>query len=165
MNHQYRKKPVVVEAFQLTKERQFDQTEWPHWISSAMKRDPGVGAIWIDDTDGKTFTLGTEEGPVQRTWGAWIVQTPDGSLRSYRADVFAETYDKFPHFEPRYGQRVEPMSDFEVTSRLGELRALVHDLEGQPSTGHGSSVKVKAWDALEKTLAYAIRRVEPDPQV
>jgi len=31
----YRKKPVIIEAFQMTKERCKDNSEWPNWLNQA----------------------------------------------------------------------------------------------------------------------------------
>ena len=31
----YRKKPIVIEAFQMTKERRQDNSEWPSWLNEA----------------------------------------------------------------------------------------------------------------------------------
>lgn len=31
----FRKKPVVIEAFQMTQERRMDNSEWPEWLNAA----------------------------------------------------------------------------------------------------------------------------------
>lgn len=47
----YRKKPVVIEAFQMTKERRWDNSEWPNWLNMAWNSEPSEGAVWIDPDD------------------------------------------------------------------------------------------------------------------
>ena len=35
----FRKKPVVIEAFQMTKERRLDNSEWPNWLNEAWQKE------------------------------------------------------------------------------------------------------------------------------
>lgn len=32
VNYRFRKRPVVIEAFQMTKERRQDRSQWPDWL-------------------------------------------------------------------------------------------------------------------------------------
>ena len=44
----YRKKPVVIDAFQMTLERRWDNSEWPNWLNKAWNTPPSEGAVWTD---------------------------------------------------------------------------------------------------------------------
>ena len=35
----YRKKPVVIEAFQITEETRNDNKDWPNWLNQAWNKD------------------------------------------------------------------------------------------------------------------------------
>ena len=35
----YRKKPVVIEAFQMTKERRLSNADWPEWLNRAWNKE------------------------------------------------------------------------------------------------------------------------------
>lgn len=48
----YRKKPVVVEAFQMTKDRRQDNSEWPEWLNiawNANHNEPGAARPGKDE--------------------------------------------------------------------------------------------------------------------
>ena len=97
MNHQYRKKPIVVEAFQMTEERRRDNVDWPNWLNRAWNEDEGdEGALYIDEDD-PTRTLlmvGTLEGPHRVTWGDYIIQGVQGEIYPCKPDIFEATYTK-----------------------------------------------------------------------
>ena len=43
----YRKKPVEVEAFQMTRERRIDNSEWPEWMHKAWNEErESVGSLY-----------------------------------------------------------------------------------------------------------------------
>ena len=39
MNMKFRKKPVVIEAFQMTEERRATNADWPNWMHEAWMLD------------------------------------------------------------------------------------------------------------------------------
>lgn len=91
----FRKKPVVVEAFQMTKARRWDNSDWPNWLNEAWQRDPGEGALFIDPDDParELLCLGTLEGLHRVSWDDWIIQGVKGELYPCKPDIFAETYE------------------------------------------------------------------------
>ena len=98
----YRKKPVVIEAFQMTKERRWDNSEWPNWLNMAWNRDPGENAIW-PDPDGSIkeghksaaeLVCGTLEGVHRIGWGDFIIQGVQGEIYPCKPDIFEQTYEK-----------------------------------------------------------------------
>ena len=98
----YRKKPVVVEAFQMTLERRWDNSEWPEWLDAAWQQGAGEGGLCIDPDasiapgheSAAELVLGTLEGVHRITWDDWIVQGVKGELYAVKPDIFALTYEE-----------------------------------------------------------------------
>jgi hypothetical protein len=91
----YRKKPVVIEAFQMTKERRWDNSEWPNWLHMAWNKDGGEGSLVIDSDDPKRerLVIGTLEGVYRVTWNDWIIQGVKGEIYACKPDIFEATYE------------------------------------------------------------------------
>ena len=91
----YRKKPVTIEAFQMTEARRWDNSEWPEWMNKAWNMEPGEGALFIDadDPKRKRLVIGTLEGVYRISWDDWIIQGIKGEIYACREDIFAATYD------------------------------------------------------------------------
>ena len=98
MNHRYKKKPVVIEAFQMTQDRRGNNSEWPAWLSEAWNVDAGEqGALWPADgtnSDGTDpLIIGTLEGNHLVSFGDWIIQGVKGEIYPCKPDIFAITYE------------------------------------------------------------------------
>lgn len=90
----YRKKPVVIEAFQMTQENRRSGEMWPSWLRSAWVRGAGENGIWIDqDADGERLVCGTLEGVHKITWSDWIIQGVKGEIYPCKPDIFEATYE------------------------------------------------------------------------
>jgi len=91
----FRKKPVEIEAFQMTKERRWDNSEWPNWLHEAWNIEAGKGALFInpEDPDQKLLVLGTLEGVHHVSWDDWIVRGVQDELYPVKPDIFTETYE------------------------------------------------------------------------
>ncbi len=94
----YRKKPVVVEAFQMTNERRSDNSEWPEWLHDAWNKTwPSVGAVgseFFPNSDGSDrLVIYTLEGVHTVSWGDWIIQGVRGELYPCKPDIFEATYE------------------------------------------------------------------------
>ncbi len=97
----YRKKPVVIEAFQMTKKRRWDKSEWPKWLHEAWQKEPSEGALWTDPgqplgPDRKRLcelVCGTLEGVHRITWDDWIIKGVKGELYPCKPDIFEATYE------------------------------------------------------------------------
>lgn len=95
--NQYRKKPVIIEAFQMTKERRWDNIEWPNWLLYAWNRAEGtLGSVWIDpkDPDRIKLVCGTLEGPYRIDWDDWIICGLEGEIYPCKPLIFEKTYEK-----------------------------------------------------------------------
>lgn len=99
----YRKKPVVIEAFQWTRERRLDNKDWPWWLSQAWQKERDeVGAFYIGNhglyvagDDKEEVLIYTLEGSHQVKYGDFIIQGVKGELYPCREDIFAATYEVF----------------------------------------------------------------------
>jgi hypothetical protein len=93
----YKKKPVVIEAFQMTKERRWDNFEWPSWLHRAWQLEPGEGSLWIDpdnNPNNENLVCGTLEGVHRISWNDWIIQGVNGEIYPCKQDIFEKTYRK-----------------------------------------------------------------------
>lgn len=90
----FRKKPIVVEAFQMTEARRMDNSEWPNWLHRAWNAE-GEGSLFIDedDPDHHRLALGTLEGVYRIQWSDWIIQGIAGELYPCKPDIFEVTYE------------------------------------------------------------------------
>lgn len=94
----YRKKPVVIEAFQITKETRFDNTDWPNWLNLAWNKDKREeGAVYPVSQD-VSYAMGlaihTKEGVMHCAINDYIVKGVQGELYPCKPDVFEKTYEK-----------------------------------------------------------------------
>ena len=91
----FRKKPVVIEAFQMTKERRRDNSEWPEWLHKAWNA-VGEGSLFIskdNNPSGENLAIGTMEGVYLVSWDDWIIQGIQGELYPCKPDIFEATYE------------------------------------------------------------------------
>ena len=97
----YRKKPVVIEAFQMTEARRWDNSEWPEWLHRAWQKPVSEqGALFCSADgclEGETHTpvfIQTLEGTHRVSWDDWIIQGVRGELYPCKPDIFAATYER-----------------------------------------------------------------------
>ncbi len=92
----YRKKPVVIEAFQMTRARRVDNSEWPNWLHEAWNKEAGeqgrVYNQYLNSPDGPLMVV-THEGPVNIGWGDFIVCGVQGELYPCKPDIFEATHE------------------------------------------------------------------------
>lgn len=94
----FRKKPVMIEAFQMSRAGRADNSEWPDWLHEAWQLGPGeVNALWpcmYPESDGAdTLVIGTLEGSLSVSWGDWIIRGVAGEIYPCKPDIFAATYE------------------------------------------------------------------------
>ena len=94
----FKKKPVEIEAFQMTRERRADNSEWPNWLNEAWNAEwPKAGAVSCEDyprSDGTDrLIISTLEGEHTVGWDDWIIQGVKGELYPCKPDIFDATYD------------------------------------------------------------------------
>jgi hypothetical protein len=94
----YRKKPVVIEAFQMTEARRGDNSEWPDWLNQAWNLpDCNENSVWpqnFPNSDGTDhLCIGTLEGVYLVSWDDFIIQGVKGEIYACKPDIFALTYE------------------------------------------------------------------------
>lgn len=93
----FRKKPVVVEAFQMTRSRRESNVDWPEWMHKAWqfpRETPGSLYNTEEGTSDGTLSIGTLEGQHLVSWGDWIIRGVKGELCPCKPDIFEATYEK-----------------------------------------------------------------------
>lgn len=93
----FRKKPVVIEAFQMTKERRMDNKEWPEWLNAAWNGlHNNAGTLQRVDMSAALpdeLEIITLEGTHRVTWDDYIIQGVKGELYPCKPDIFQATYE------------------------------------------------------------------------
>lgn len=89
----YRKKPVVVEAFQLTN---YVDTVAPDWFTEAVNKEDVFIDRSIVDGVARIYgcTVTTLEGRMQAKLGDYIIRGVNGELYPCKPDIFEKTYEK-----------------------------------------------------------------------
>lgn len=85
----YRKKQVVIEAFQLTAESWDDNLDWPSWLHDAWCD----GTFFPDKFPICVPTIKTLEGNHVVTIGDFIIKGVKGELYPCKPDIFEMTYE------------------------------------------------------------------------
>ena len=93
----YRKKPIVIEAFQMTEETREDNTDWPGWLNEAWNKVPGFpGSLWpaarVSDSH-RELRIATLEGMMDVSWGDYIIQGINGEIYPCKPDIFLASYE------------------------------------------------------------------------
>lgn len=85
----FRKKPVVIEAFLWTADR--EQTEDPLWILEALR----IGGVFFENegTPLVTLKIRTLEGVMTAQRGDWIIRGVKGEIYPCKPDIFEATYE------------------------------------------------------------------------
>lgn len=92
----YRKKPVVIEAFQMTLERRESNADWPSWLHSAWNSEENEeGALFPTQRGeaGGTLSINTLEGKHLVSFGDYIIKGVNGELYPCKPDIFEKTYE------------------------------------------------------------------------
>jgi hypothetical protein len=87
---QYRKKPVVIEAFLWTGGP--EQAEDPEWACSAIR--DGLMRFTKPGTPDVGLEIVTLEGVMRAARGDWIIKGVAGEIYPCKPDIFAATYEE-----------------------------------------------------------------------
>ena len=92
MATKFRKKPIVIEAFQMTERTFTNRDDWPEWLCLAWMKSLGQeGAVYMGVND--FVNIVTLEGTHKVSWGDWIIRGVKGELYPCKPDIFAATYE------------------------------------------------------------------------
>lgn len=91
---QYRKRPLLVNAFRLTAENRLPD-KWPDWMLTAWCKEAGEpGAIWPAGHTQEGVYMRTIEGENARCdIGDWVIRGIKGELYPCKNDIFERTYE------------------------------------------------------------------------
>jgi len=94
----FRKKPVEIQAFQMTKERRLDNSDWPSWLHAAWNKEAGMpGSLYpsqFERSDGTDeLAIATLEGEHRVSFDDWIIQGVQGEIYPCKPDIFEATYE------------------------------------------------------------------------
>ena len=110
----YRKKPVVIEAFQMTRARRADNSKWPNWLHEAWNANHDkAGAVVIDADNeavgegGSGLAIVTLEGTMHVDFGDFIIQGVKGELYPCKPDIFEATYEAETD-DPSFDEQADP---------------------------------------------------------
>lgn len=133
---QYRKKPVVIEAWRN------DGSMMPDWVANACnggERIKGAGSLFI----------ATLEGVMEARPGDWIIRGVKGELYPCKPDIFEATYEPVS---------AAPSLDGEEVERVKAAIDAVAYVSGQDAKGN--EVPAAIWNAEEVARA-AIAAMRP----
>ena len=94
--YKFRKKPVVIEAFQITSITRNDNKDWPVWLSQAWQKESNEeGAFYIvqDKVNGERLAIQTLEGMQWVTMNDYIIQGVEGEIYPCKPQIFEKTYE------------------------------------------------------------------------
>ncbi len=96
----YRKKPVVIEAFQMTRERRLNNVDWPEWLHRAWQKPITEEGALFCCADGclekelcTPLFIQTLEGTQKVSWWDWIIQGVEGEIYPCKPLIFDKTYE------------------------------------------------------------------------
>lgn len=78
----FRKKPVVIEAMQVTRESLADAAEWCN-----------AASYWGGSAPEPAVFIGTLEGEMRADLGDWIIRGVAGEFYPVKPGIFQETYE------------------------------------------------------------------------
>lgn len=90
--NKYRKKPVVIEAFQMLYQEGAHQ-EWPDWFREAMFRPQGEEGGAFLHANGR-IVIFTLEGLLEIGHGDYVIQGVKKEIYPCKPDIFDATYEK-----------------------------------------------------------------------
>ena len=93
------KKPIIVEAFQMTLARRASNAEWPNWLHMAWQKERDeAGSLHptVEGTSEGTLSITTLEGEHLVSWGDWIIKGIAGEIYPCKPEIFHATYDPIP---------------------------------------------------------------------
>jgi len=91
--NKYRKKSIVIEAFQMTPKRRDSNEDWPSWLHEAWQIEFGIRGSLQPVIGSDLLEIVTLEGNLLVSWGDWIIQGIKGEIYPCKPDIFEATYE------------------------------------------------------------------------
>lgn len=129
----YRKRPIVVEAYQMTLQRRQDDSGWPEWLRRAwdVNRDePGSLHPTVEGIGDGTLSITTLEGEHLVSWDDYIIRGVQGEIYPCKPGIFKATYECIEQSRCSGTRRPAMVPDPMVCPHCGEsMTRFVHELE------------------------------------
>lgn len=91
---QFRKKPVVVDAFQLTWESVLSSTPKERQLPDWILNDDRVSISLTDKTQNSEYAqIKTPQGTMRADHLDWIIKEVNGEIYPCKPDIFEKTYE------------------------------------------------------------------------
>ncbi len=88
----YRARPKIIEAFQMTPKRRWNNDSWPEWLREAWKKTTSTpGAMF--PLHGPWLMVRMQEGMITVNPGDYIIRGAHGELYPFKPSIFEETYE------------------------------------------------------------------------
>lgn len=98
----YRKKPVVIEAFQFTYDRAVGRLNVPDWFITALNNDI-ASVYYVEKIRGtESCSIKTLEGIMIAGPGDYIIRGVKGEIYPCKEDIFEMTYEKAIDIEDEF---------------------------------------------------------------
>ena len=96
MNYEYTTKPIILEAFQMTKERRWDNSEWPNWLHQAWNMDSSkYGSVSISEDNSEVLIIRQHgHDVVFINHDDWIVQDEHEELSAWKSRAFEANHQE-----------------------------------------------------------------------
>jgi hypothetical protein len=147
----YVKRPVVIEAMQLTPETGRELYEWVESHIGSVDPDSADLGITIDPADG-AFVIRTLEGDMKVGPGWWVIKGVDGEFYPCRDDIFLKTYAP----DDGSGILVIPPGLMENIVSANYDVTGIHSRQTTVST----DVRLNPWTSREELVVHVDHRVE-----
>lgn len=89
---QFRKKPVVIEAVQISKRMDLTAPDW--WAKAVQENVVTLHGMGKFSRDVPCVDIPTLEGVMRGCGGDWIIQGVKGELYPCKPDIFEATYER-----------------------------------------------------------------------
>ena len=107
----FRKKPVVIEAMQLTARSREDVSCWVNGGPSGSDITQGLKAWFYESNGDGELYIETLEGVMKATEGDFIIKGVKGEFYPCKPDIFAATYDLESTYEIELPPFIEPPAE------------------------------------------------------
>lgn len=130
----------------MTKERRWDNSDWPNWLHMAWNTDGEGSLSSADGEGGEELCIGTLEGVHHVSWDDWIIQGVKGEIYACKPDIFEMTYG-----EVNITEVDDPDSIYVVQSTIADFLGVDLSSDDKP---------VKSIELVLEGLKDPILRVE-----
>ena len=89
----YRKKPVVIEAYQFTNGSRWHNDDWPSWLHEAWNKEEDIDGAFFCVNGSEAVYIQTLEGTYRVSPDDFIIQGVQGELYPCKPDIFEQTYE------------------------------------------------------------------------